>query len=152
MPTTTRLGQPRFGPHGGRYKIIATGDSTRGTFFGLEIVEGPGGGTPLHCHSREDEFFHVVEGQLSVFAGGKTVQLSAGQSFFAPRGIPHSFKNCTSAPVKFLCFCTPPAIEEFFDYGLPTASGAAPSDEQMMERVMTLAPKFGIQLVGPSPL
>jgi uncharacterized cupin superfamily protein len=152
MSTTTRLGQPRYGPHGGRYRIIATGDSTRGTYFGLEIVEGPGGGTPLHCHSREDEFFYVLEGQLSVFADGKTVRLSAGQSIFAPRGIPHSFKNCTTSPVKFLVFCTPPDIEEFFDYGLPLESGGAPSDEQMMQRVMTLAPKFGIQVMGPSPL
>ena len=29
MSTTSRLGQFRYGPHGGRHRIIATGDSTR---------------------------------------------------------------------------------------------------------------------------
>jgi quercetin dioxygenase-like cupin family protein len=152
MSTTSRLGQLRYGPHGGRHRIIATGDSTRGTYFAMEVVEGPGGGTPLHCHSREDEFFHVIEGQLTLFADGQTVRLSAGQSIFAPRGIPHAFKNCSTGPVKFLVFCTPPDIEEFFDYGLPLASGGAPPDEQMMQRIMMLAPKFGIEILGPSPL
>ena len=154
MPTqsASRLGQFRHGPGGGLYRIIATADSTGNTFFGAEIVEGPGGGTPLHCHSREDEFFHVIDGQLTVFVDGKTITLAAGQSLFAHRGIPHSFKNCSTSPVKFLVFCTPPDIEPFFDYGLPLPSGGPPSDQQMIQQAMALAPKFGIQMLGPSPL
>ena len=68
MPTNpaSRLGQLRHGPGGGRYRIIATADSTHNTFFAMEIVEAPGGGPPLHCHSCEDEFFHVIEGQLII--------------------------------------------------------------------------------------
>jgi quercetin dioxygenase-like cupin family protein len=154
MPThpASRLGQPRHGPGGGRYRFIATADSTQNSFCALEIVEHPGGGTPLHCHSREDEFFYVTEGQLTISVDGKTITLAPGQSLFAPRNIPHSFKNCSTSPVKFLVVCTPPDIEPFFDYGLPLPSGAAPSDEQMMKHIKTLAPTFGIQLLGPSPL
>jgi mannose-6-phosphate isomerase-like protein (cupin superfamily) len=156
MPTpsipTSRLGQLRHGPGGGLYRFIATADSTANTFFALEIVEHPGGGTPLHCHSREDEFFHVIEGQLTVFVDGKTVTLAAGQSLFAPRNIPHCFKNCAATPVKFLVFCTPPAMEPFFDYGIPLPSGDAPTDQQIIEKIMTMAPQFGLQVLGPSPL
>jgi mannose-6-phosphate isomerase-like protein (cupin superfamily) len=153
MPApASRLGQHRYGPGGGRYRIIATADSTRNSFFALEILEPPGAGTPLHRHSREDEFFHVLEGELTVFVDGKTVILTAGQSLFAPRDIPHCFKNCTSRPVKYLCFCTPPDIEPFFDYGLPLPSGGAPSDEQMIQKAVALAPQFGIEMLGPSPL
>jgi quercetin dioxygenase-like cupin family protein len=151
-PTTSRLGQLRHGPGGGVYRIIATGDSTGNTFVAMENIEPPGGGTPLHRHSREDEFFHVIEGQLSIFVDGKTITLSAGQSLFAPRSIPHSFKNCSTSPVKFLVFCTPPDIEPFFDYGLALPSGGAPSDQHMIEQIMALAPRFGIELLGPSPL
>ena len=149
---TSRLGQHRYGPGGGRYRFIATGDSTQNTFVGLENVEPPGGGTPLHSHAREDEFFHVLEGELTVFVDGKTVTLGAGQSLFAPRGIPHCFKNCSSSPVRFLVMCMPAAIEAFFDYGLALPSGGAPSDEQLIQQIMMLAPQFGIQILGPSPL
>ncbi len=151
-PATSRLGQLRHGPGGGRYRIIATADSTNNTLFAIENIEPPGGGTPLHCHSREDEFFHVVEGQLTLFVDGKTITLSAGQSLFAPRDIPHAFKNCSASPVKFLVFCTPPNIEPFFDYGLPLASGGAPSDEELIQRIMALAPQFELRILGPSPL
>lgn len=151
-PTTTRLGQPRFGPGGGRYRIIATADSTANTLFAIECIEPAGGGPPVHIHTREDEFFYVIEGQLTLWVDGKTITLGAGQSIFAPRNIPHCFKNCSSKPVKFLVMCTPPGIEPFFDYGAPLASGAAPTDEQIMQNIMAMAPKFGIQLLGPSPL
>ena len=153
MPTPpSRLGQLRYGPGGGLYHILATADSTNNTFFAMENIEPPGGGPPLHCHSREDEFFHVIEGQLTFSVGGKTSTLSAGQSLFAPRNIPHCFKNCTASPVKFLVFCTPPDIEPFFDYGLPLPSGGPPSDEQIIQQIMALSPQFGIQILGPAPL
>ncbi|MEK6703507.1 MAG: cupin domain-containing protein [Planctomycetota bacterium] len=154
MPANTpsRLGQLRHGPGGGLYRIIATADSTNNTLFGIECVEPPGGGTPLHRHTREDEFFHVVEGQLTLWVDGKTITLSAGQSIFAPRNIPHAFKNRSTGPIKFLVFCTPPVIEPFFDYGLSLPSGAPPSDEQIVQQIMALAPGFGLEILGPCPL
>ena len=150
--TARRLGQLRHGPGGGLYRIIATADSTHNTFFGIEDIEPPGGGTPLHLHTREDEFFHVVEGQLTLWVDGKTITLGPGQSFFAPRNIPHAFKNCTASPIKFLIFCSPPDIEPFFDFGLPTPTGDAPAPEQMIQNARKLGPQFGIQLMGPCPL
>jgi uncharacterized cupin superfamily protein len=83
---------------------------------------------------------------------GKRVTLKAGESIFAPRNVPHCFKNCSSKPAKYLVVCTPGDIEAFFDYGMPLASGGVPTDGQLFERIMALAPQFGLQLVGPSPL
>jgi oxalate decarboxylase/phosphoglucose isomerase-like protein (cupin superfamily) len=131
---------------------VATADSTAGTFFAMECVESPGGGTPLHVHTREDEFFYVSEGVLSIYVDGKTVELVSGQSIFAPRNVPHCFKNRTGKPVRFLVVCTPHDIEAFFDYGLPLPGGGAPSDEKIIERIMAMAPEYGLQIVGPSPL
>lgn len=148
----SRLGQLRHGPAGGLYRIIATADSTQNTHFIIECTEPPGGGTPLHSHAREDELFYVIQGELTIFADAKTTTLTPGQSLFAPRNIPHSFKNRTNDPVKFLVICTPPDIEAFFDYGLPLPSGGPPSDEQLIRQIVTLAPQFGIQVLGPSPL
>ena len=96
---------------------------------------------------------HKVEAKGNdLVIDGKTVTLEAGQSLFAPRNVPHCFKNCSTRPVKFLVFCTPPGIEAFFDHGLPLSDGSAPSEEQIVERIQTLAPKFGLRVLGASPL
>jgi len=42
-----------------------------------------------HKHDREDEFFHVVSGQLSVDLEGRTVELRPGQGVTIPRGVVH---------------------------------------------------------------
>ena len=93
-----------------------------------------------------------LKANSSLFVDGKTITLAAGQSIFAPRNIPHTFKNCSTIPVKLLVILTPPNMESFFDYGLPLPSGGPPSDEQMIQKIMALAPKFGLQVLGPSPL
>ena len=148
----SRLGQTRHGPGGAIHRIIATAESTNGTFFALDDLEPPGGGTPLHVHTREDEYFYVIEGELTLYVDGKTIKLKAGESIFAPRNVPHCFKNCSSKPARFIVMCMPAQIEGFFDYGMPLANGAAPSDQQIIEKIMAMAPQYGLQLVGPSPL
>ncbi len=42
-----------------------------------------------HKHDKEDEFFHVVSGRLTIDLEGRTVELSAGQGFTIPRGVVH---------------------------------------------------------------
>lgn len=49
VPSTDRL---RFGPGGGLYQIVATAAETGNTHFAFEAIEPPGGGPPLHVHTR----------------------------------------------------------------------------------------------------
>jgi quercetin dioxygenase-like cupin family protein len=46
---------------------------------------------PLHVHT-EDEELSVLEGRLTVYAGGTRVELGAGQSWVAPAGVPHTYR------------------------------------------------------------
>ena len=46
---------------------------------------------PLHVHS-EDEELSVLEGRLTVYAGGARVELAAGESWVAPAGVPHTYR------------------------------------------------------------
>jgi hypothetical protein len=50
-----------------------------------------------------------------------------------------------------LVLFTPGHVEGFFDYGLPV-NGQRPSDDRLIERILELAPRFGIEVLGPSPL
>ena len=141
----------RFGPGGGTYRALTTARETTGRHFAFEAAEPPGGGPPLHTHAAEDEYFAVLEGEFTFYIGGCVTTVTAGGSAFAPRGVPHCFKNCSARDARMLVLFTPGQVEGFFDYGLPV-NGQRPSDDRLIERILDLAPRFGIEVLGPSPL
>ena len=148
MTTTERV---KFGAGGGIYRILATAAETRGSIFAFEATEPPGGGPPLHIHTREDEFFLVLEGEVSFTIDGVVTRQGPGGSAFVPKGAPHCFKNCSDRTARLLELFTPGDIEGFFEYGAST-DGTAPPDEVLLDRLNQLAPVFGLQVLGPSPL
>jgi quercetin dioxygenase-like cupin family protein len=150
--TTKRIGEVGYGPGGGIYQIVATRKQTGNIHFAFEAVEPPGGGPPLHIHTREEEFFFVLEGEITFWLDGRVINHSTGGTAFVPRGMPHCFKNCSDRAARVLILFTPGDIEGFFEYGKPLANGSAPSDEMLIERIAALCPAYGIELLGPSPL
>lgn len=148
----SRMNASRRGPMGALYRFMSDATVLKGSCCVLEINENPGGGPPLHVHTREDEYFHIIEGQATFWVDGKVHVVNAGQSFFAPRNIPHTFKNCSNAPFRMLCIATPGHIESFFDFGAPNLDGTEPSDQTVIERIIKTAPEYGMTILGPSPL
>ena len=53
---------------GDRYTIKCDGNDTSGAFVLVEAVVPPGNGPPPHIHSREDEAFYILEGELQFHA------------------------------------------------------------------------------------
>ena len=141
----------RFGPGGGTYRVVTTAQETTGCHFAFEVAEPPGGGPPLHTHATEDEYFAVLDGEFMFYIDGCVTAVTAGGSAFVPRGVRHCFKNCSTRDARMLVLFTPGQVEGFFDYGLPV-NGQRPSDDRLIERILELAPRFGIEVLGPSPL
>ena len=141
----------RFGPGGGTYRVVTTARETTGRHFAFEAVEPPGGGPPLHTHATEDEYFAVLDGEFMFYIDGCVTAVTAGGSAFVPRGVPHCFKNCSTRDARMLVLFTPGQVEGFFDYGLPV-NGQRPADDRLIERILELAPRFGIEVLGPSAL
>lgn len=141
----------RYGPGGGVYRIVATADETGNRHFAFEASEPPGGGPPLHVHTREDEYFHVLEGEITFYIGGRVNTVPAGGSAFVPRGTPHCFKNCSDRFARVLILFTPGDIEGFFEYGA-LIDGRVPTDEELLARLDLLGPQYGLEILGPSPL
>jgi uncharacterized cupin superfamily protein len=152
MPATVpALEKIRYGPGGGVYKIVATAAQTNNTHFAFEAIEPPGGGPPLHTHANEEEFLLVIEGEMMFHIGGKVTRATEGQTAFVPRGVPHCFKNCSRRESRVLVMFTPANIEGFFEYGnLP--AGTPRTDEVLLARFNALAPEYGLEVIGPSPL
>jgi mannose-6-phosphate isomerase-like protein (cupin superfamily) len=75
------------------YRFLATGEETNGKYAMWEAIVPPGGGPPPHVHSREEEGFYILEGEITFTVGDERVVAKAGMFANMPVGTPHSFKN-----------------------------------------------------------
>jgi quercetin dioxygenase-like cupin family protein len=135
------------------YRFLATGEGTNGKYALWEAVVLPGGGPPPHVHSREEEGFYVLEGEITLFIGDKRLIASAGMFANMPVGTPHSFKNEGDKPAKMLISVAPAGLEKmFFEVGVPVppgATSAAPPTQEEIERLLAAAPRYGVEIKLP---
>lgn len=120
------------------------GNDTNGTLAVVESHDAPGGGPPPHIHHREDETFQVLEGEYEFMIAGQTVTAKAGDTLFAPRGIPHTYRCVSSTAGKLSVVLTPPGFENFF----AEIGAMSPEDQQNIPRVMEIAKGYGLEFFG----
>jgi mannose-6-phosphate isomerase-like protein (cupin superfamily) len=147
-------GQGRsIGVVGDVYHFLATGEDTGGKYALWEAMVPPGGGPPPHVHSREDEGFYVLEGEITFRVGEERVVATAGMSANMPVGTPHSFKNESGRPARMLVLVAPAGLEKmFFECGVPVAPGAtaAPTTtKEDIDKLLAVAPRYGIEIRLP---
>src|SRR4051812_19152954 len=135
------------------YRFLATGEDTNGRYASWEAIVPSGGGPPPHVHSREEEGFYVLEGEITLDVNGERVVAKAGTFVNMPVGMPHGFKNEGDQPAKMLISVAPAGLEQmFFEFGVPVAQGAttAPSPtREEIEKLLSVAPKYGIEIRLP---
>ena len=73
-------------------KVIVSADESEGRMSVLEVSGAQGQMPPLHVHRTDDEVFHVIDGELTVYVGAEAVRVGAGDTAFAPRGVPHTYR------------------------------------------------------------
>jgi len=136
---------------GDTYTIKATAESTGGLFGLVEASVPAGGGPPPHVHSREDEAFYLLDGELEFATEGTLAVAQAGDFVYLPRGSVHSFRNIGLLPARMLVLVTPGGFERFFvEAGRPARRGeqAPPVDPADFARVAEFSERFGAELVG----
>ena len=135
------------------YRFLATGENTNGKYAMFEAIVPPGGGPPPHVHSREEEGFYIIEGEITFFIGNQRLIASAGMFANMPVGTPHSFKNESGKPARMLISVAPAGLEQmFFEVGVPMPPGAttaAPPTKEEIERLLAAAPRYGIEIRLP---
>jgi quercetin dioxygenase-like cupin family protein len=132
---------------GGVVTAIVVGADTGGAYTVLQQETRPGGGPPLHRHSREDEGFFVVAGDFEFQVGERTFQAGTGTFVFGPRGIAHAFKCLGPAPGMMQVILTPPGFEALFEEVDALSSQGPPDRAQLV----ALAGKYGVEILGPPP-
>ena len=101
---------------------------------------------PPHVHQREEETFHVLEGELEIWCGGHTTRLRAGDTFFAPHGIPHSPKAIGTSAARYLITLTPAGFERFFREAASLEESGEATPEIL---VPLLKDRYGCEMLPP---
>ena len=137
---------------GGLVTIKVDGATSGGQFALIEHLAPQGPGPPLHVHAREDEWFFVVEGELTFWVGGRLIAAPAGAFIYGPRGVPHTYV-VTSREARFLVGVQPAGFENFVRMlAEPARSRTLPPPTLRMpepERLTTVAAEYGIEVLGP---
>ncbi|MGE3310015.1 MAG: cupin domain-containing protein [Limisphaerales bacterium] len=130
---------------GAAVRVLLDGKQTHGAFALVEITGQPGESVPPHVHTREEETFHVLEGELEIWCGGHTTVLRTGDTFFAPRNIPHSPKFIGKGAGRMLVTISPAGFERVFGE-LDSEGSAGPVAP---ERASALLNRYGCSFVTP---
>src|SRR5438552_3731183 len=143
-----------FSAVGDVYRVLASGGQTGDVYTLSEIRVSPNNGPPPHIHSREDECFFVLEGEVEFQVGDEKITARPGAFIQGPRDIAHSFKNNTRLPARVLVFVTPAGFENFFnEFAQPVASfdsPAIPCSKEEIDKLLAAAPKYGLQILPPN--
>ena len=135
------------------YRFLATVDDTGGKYAMWEAIVPPGGGPPPHVHSREEESFYVLEGEITFHVAGERLVAQAGMFANMPIGVPHSFKNDSGQPARMIISVAPAGLEQmFFDVGVELPAGstsALPPSKAEIEKLLTIAPNYGVEIMLP---
>ena len=134
------------------YRFMATGDDTDGRYAMFEACVPPGGGPPPHIHSREEESFYVLEGEITFQVGDQRIVAKAGTFANMPVGCLHSFRNDTDKTARMIVSVAPAGLEKMFlEVGQPVAFGqqAPPPSKAEIDKLLAVAPSYGIEIRVP---
>jgi mannose-6-phosphate isomerase-like protein (cupin superfamily) len=135
-------------------KRLLSGEQTGGQFCLFENRSGGNTRTPIHVHARDDETVYIIEGELTATLDGKSRRLTAGESMFLPRSIPHQLVNMSGKPNRYVLIGTPALFDRFVEqagHELQPDEIVGPPTPQEIERLREASPKFGITLLPDWP-
>jgi mannose-6-phosphate isomerase-like protein (cupin superfamily) len=129
---------------GDQVTLKLTGKETDGAYTLFETVIPPGMGPLPHVHTREEESFCIVKGELEFIIRGQTIRPKAGDVLIAPKDVPHVFRNVGQTPAKMIIVCRPAGFENFIEE-FAQIPPDAPAD---VPRMAAVAAKYGITFVA----
>ena len=117
-----KAGEARFGEH---YKMkgvtlnnldikISGADTENDVAVFEQTGLTPNGGPPLHIHPFQDEWFYVIEGEYLFQVGDDKYEMTAGDTIFLPRNVPHAFVQLTTKGKMIVSYLPAGKMEAFF--------------------------------------
>jgi quercetin dioxygenase-like cupin family protein len=132
--------------------IKSSTETTGGRVSVSETLAPRGSGSPLHVHHNEDEWFFVIDGELTFWVGGDVIDARSGSFVYGPREIPHTF-TVSSEQARFLLVAEPAGFEGFVRaLGQPAQQRVIPpaaTEPPDVEAMARLAGEYGVEILGP---
>jgi mannose-6-phosphate isomerase-like protein (cupin superfamily) len=134
---------------GAPHVFKAASAETGNSFCCMEARIPPGYGVPPHTHTREDEAFYVLAGEITFDSGDRPapLRLGAGSFLFAPRGVAHSFRNEGRVDAHILVLCLPGAGMERMFIEMD-AAGRRNGEAPAMDEVIAIAARAGVVIAA----
>lgn len=131
--------------------VLLRSAETNGLFSLLKMTEIKGLEPPLHIHTKEDETFLLLDGEMEFSVKNETYHAVAGDTMFLPRNIEHSFKVLT-ARAEVMILLTPGGFEQFFiEMSKPAPEmkqAPLPASPPDIAHLVATAAKYGIKFPG----
>jgi quercetin dioxygenase-like cupin family protein len=127
--------------------VKLAGNDTDGRVAVFHLTVPTHSGPPLHRHSREDEWFYVLDGVITVEIDGERTLAKPGDSVFAPRGTVHAYQNLAADTARMIVMTTPGTDFNHFFVALSAHNKGLPTpDFKGTELIMN---EHGIEMIGP---
>jgi quercetin dioxygenase-like cupin family protein len=131
--------------------FLATAEETQGKFALIESVGRKGSVPPPHIHHREEESFYVLDGEMTVSVGDRTIKATPGTLVVVPRDTVHSFV-IESEQLRVLTLLTPAGLEGWFkEFSVPAAALTLPPPAEIsrseIQRMLEVSPQYGVEFV-----
>jgi len=136
---------------GTRLSILAGHAETGGRYDLIEGWFSPGTQTPPHRHGAYSEQLYVLDGEFTVWAGGRKAVLRPGDHLTIPAGTAHVVAATGDAPGRGLVVASPSGLARLItEAGTPDEGGGAPSSVAPdMEHFLHVSAELGDELLGP---
>jgi MFS family permease len=134
---------------GAELAVILDAAITGGQLTVIESHSRRGDASPVHVHSRDDEAFLLLDGEMTIWVGQERHLLRPGGIAFLPRNIPHAVRCDTAA--RALVLSTPAGFQEAvfrsagWDLSRPMPEGWQPAQDA----IRRAAEHAGVTLIGP---
>lgn len=115
--------------------------------FGQAIVsveEPPGGGTPCVTHAKEEEVYHLLDGELFMQPHDEKHTLQPDDMVHLPPLTPHGYRNSGDKPARFLAWTIGGPLNRFIET-MAERVHQLPQDLPAMRETMAA---FGVEPVG----
>lgn len=136
------------------FTVLADSAATGGRYSLLHFTTTPGNEPPPHTHTREDEVFYILGGELEGRVGDQPFRAGPGTLVHLPQGVEHHW-TVRSETLECLCWLTPGGLEDYFrhpDLSRPAEAlrlGPPLTDPSIFGRAAQLLAEHGVIMPPP---
>ena len=129
-------------------RVIEDGSHTSGTHAVVEYTLNGQFSPPPHIQRKHEEVIYVLEGEMALPLGDRTLRLGPGAAFVTPIGLPHTFGNGGTGRLRFLLTISPASHLGYFEEAAQVLQAAQGRPDP--QAIMAVMQRWGLEPVPPS--